>query len=165
MINKVPIYLEVLVENTSGRRLTVFCERRTAEFHYILDNGQCRVDIDHERSNENRFFDFLWRYLEGHRSECIRRCKCGRYFVAKTAKARFCSRACTEADKRKRYAQLPDRAEDQALSMMAVNYRRRYKGRTPSKQHVEKWLKAYRQKRQGKKPVSTRPVSIVWAKL
>lgn len=113
------------------------------------------------------FFWRLWRTIVQYSSESMKACrKCGRFFVAPSVKAIFCSRACAEADKRVRYAQLPDRAEDQAISMMAVNYRRRYEGRTPSKQYALKWLEAYRQKRQAKgNSVSTRPVEMVQAKL
>jgi hypothetical protein len=113
------------------------------------------------------FFWRLWNTAAAYPREVVARCrKCERFFVTSTAKAMYCSRACTEASKRQRYAQGGDRAEDQSLSMMLTNYRRRYNGRNPSKDFAAQWLTTYRQKRQAKgKPTSTRPVETVLAKL
>jgi hypothetical protein len=178
----VPKYLKLVVENTDGKPSMLFKTGR-AEFTYVVDNGQCRLDIQSLTSDTEDFFTHLWFSLEYYGSdrrrrvgsvglhkeksprEFIRRCKCGRYFVANISTARFCSRVCIETEKRKRYAQSPDRAEDQALSMMVANYQARYNKRYPSKQYVTNWLQSYRQKREGKKSVSIRPIEAVLAKL
>lgn len=167
--NDVQTYLDLVVESASRKTFTSFHPHREAEFLYIAERGKCRLYIEPDPSDTEHFFTGLWSCLEQSSSEYIRRCKCGRYFIAKTGKARFCSSACGEAVKRERYAKSPDRAEDQALSMMAVNYRRRPNGGTPSKRYAANWLETYRKKRQRKKPVpkpvSTRPVETVLAKL
>jgi hypothetical protein len=178
----VPRYLKLVVENADGKPSMLYKTGR-AEFTYVVDNGRCRLHIQPLTSDTEDFFTHLWFSLEHYGSnhrprmgapglredrlprEFIRRCKCGHYFVARIMTARFCSRTCIETEKRKRYAQLPNRAEDQALSMMVVNYRARYNKRYPSRQYVMNWLQAYRQKREGKKSVSTRPVEAVLAKL
>jgi hypothetical protein len=180
VVKDLPKYLRPIVDSADGKPFSIIYTRRKADFSYSVSNGQCSLNISPLASDTEQFFTHLWSSLEmyGNRSphrqgrlsgysraEFVRRCKCGRYFVAKTIRTLFCSRTCIEGDKRLRYAQLPDRAEDQALSMMLVNYRRRYNRRSPSKQHVLKWLETYRQKRKGKKSVSTRPLEAVLTKL